>query len=459
MIMSTDDAPLNTRDATAIGKWLLDGMMEWDKLENPWVNAFPPLVLYNDLDLERQLFNHFVNAGDESIKRFQNGLKLALEQWKNQIPYNYEALQGLLYLVSGTGTTVPFVDILWELMTQHLQTNTPEADFTLLIAVNTLVSLSPDPVAVNLLKKFHTEGKADKLWRSNFAALTLQTYIENDPQNWTKYLAELRDDLKTIEQKLNPRIFFVRVVNILGLQCIADQLHKLDLDEITQQILSNGLVKNDKWFIDKLLGLDKSPAIALRNKKGQWYLTDRDEFATTGKKYFIELTESKTSERLLQLFKVYNNEEKCLPLVKQLLAAYVAKDINKTTIKNKINVLIHTFGEPVVLHFIAAEICLKQFDKDTRKQISELLLTETSNRQKTPKLTEQEQCILKIIDDFSAINIETRRSKIQQLITTYLKDFKDSPKTINSLIKDGVLVSVGGILTLSILWFEIQRIL
>lgn len=438
--MPVMNTPPNTWNFKTIGEWLLKGMQNWDDIENPWINAFPPLALHNDLDLERQLVSYFTKAGDESAEHLQQGLLWALTKWR-LTKHSHMALKGLLYMVTETKVTEPYASRIWELLTKDLQTNTPEANAALLTVVNTLASMSPDTGAVELLKKFHALGEPK--WRPNFAALTFIAYIVKEPDAWPRYLAELHSDLKSIEEKLNPKIFFVRVSNILGIERIAGQLHQLDMKSDfvanAEKKCMEGEIDADKWFVDKLLGLPNSPVFAM-NEKECWYLRDRNAYPV-GKKFRVDLPDiaeySQISKRFPGLFNGYNNEEACLVLVKQLLAAYAGKGLGETDFEIHARELFSTFGEPIVLHYIASVISVEQFDGNKREQIKQLL-TKIASYSIPVSLPEPEQSILKIIDELSTEGVNLTYRGIQKLLLPFCDKenalFESTPEVLYEIL-------------------------
>ena len=99
---------LNSRDPESIGQWLLAGMQEWDNYDHPWIDAFAPIALYDDLYLERQLVKYFIDTGQESIEHLINGMLWALDEWSRSDEYSDLALKGLLKHGCGNQTNVPF---------------------------------------------------------------------------------------------------------------------------------------------------------------------------------------------------------------------------------------------------------------------------------------------------------------------------------------------------------------
>lgn len=338
-----------------IGKWLLNGMQCWDEVDEPWLNAFKPLSLYHDQDLERQLIAHFAKTDSHAIQNFTIGVVNALEHW-NRTLYSYAALEGLLHIVVEISAleTLPLIR---KLILEDLQGASEECQSTLLVAINSLACLSPKREAITLLKEIQSRDKP--IWHSKFAPLTFIAYIVADPNDWPKYLADLRSDFMQLEGNpdtdLDPEIFFVEVVDIIGVHIIAKNLHKLD---INSNPAPDELMDADKWFIDKMIGLSNSRLIVLRgHEENQWNLMYRKHYPC-GQRYTVALPNNdefnSISSRLNNIFQGYTYfaDKQCEFLAEELINAIKSKAILEVAKVREYIVELYDTYEKTALHYI-----------------------------------------------------------------------------------------------------------
>jgi len=335
----------NTWESSTIADWLLQGLENLDDQENPWTNAFPPLVLHGDIELELQLVSHFTSAGGEATECLTQGLLLALEKWRTG-KRTFVVLKGLLNMIAEIDQIARFETVFWQLLTEDLQADDADSVYGLRKLVNVLASLSPEPCALKLLQDFYQLGKPK--WRPNLAALLFIAKIVDQPDQWSTYFRELRGDLKAMEHMLDPDIFFDHISNVLGTECIASQLRQLEL----------GQSNTDAWFLEKLLGLPESPVKALRNDNNQWILIKPKNYFL-GKEGLVVLPingdYSRINNQFDSMFKGINNDRnRCHAILSNLISFYSKNTLKYSILSEVFKLLFCTFQHAIVVdEFIA----------------------------------------------------------------------------------------------------------
>ncbi len=381
----------NTWEANTIADWLFNGMKNIDTIKNSLTNAFKPLVLNDDLDLERQLVRHFTKAGDRATLQLFQGLEQAITKCLIT-PDSYGPLRGLVYMLGETAHINNFKPLLRELIAGLLK-DKPASDEALLILINVLAGLSPDKAALELLKEFE-QANNDQAWWPSFTPLIFLAYVIENPGNWPSLLEKQRPGLKTLANDLDPKRFFSEFTHTLGVERIAKQLYQLDLNSQARPNKDNNAsieIGADKWFVDKLLGRSNSPLFALKDEQGDWVLTKRTIYPT-GSRSRITLDENGNLERMLKSF---NDEQRCEFLANKLVSSFAEEDIAGEEFEHALNEFGFTFSKADVLHFVSLASDKQQIDEEIRNAIRQHL-DRLANNTELIDLTSSQQKILDI---------------------------------------------------------------